>query len=42
LSPGSVIAADHVSVQVAGAALIGVDLGPNLSIAGSSRPSWGW
>jgi arsenical pump membrane protein len=31
----SVIATDHVPVQVTGAVLIGVDLGPNLSIAGS-------
>jgi arsenical pump membrane protein len=35
LVAGSVIAADHVPVQVTGAVLIGVDLGPNLSIAGS-------
>jgi arsenical pump membrane protein len=35
LVAGSVIATDHVPVQVTGAVLIGVDLGPNLSIAGS-------
>jgi arsenical pump membrane protein len=35
LVAGSVIAADHVPAQVTGAVLIGVDLGPNLSIAGS-------
>jgi arsenical pump membrane protein len=35
LVAGSVIAADHVPVQVSGAVLIGVDLGPNLSVAGS-------
>jgi arsenical pump membrane protein len=35
LVAGSVLAADHAPVQVTGAALIGVDLGPNLSIAGS-------
>jgi arsenical pump membrane protein len=35
LVAGSVVAADHVPVQVTGAVLIGVDLGPNLSIAGS-------
>jgi arsenical pump membrane protein len=32
---GSVMAADHVPSNIAGAALIGVDLGPNLSITGS-------
>jgi arsenical pump membrane protein len=32
---GSVLASDHVSPTVAGAALIGVDLGPNLSVTGS-------
>jgi hypothetical protein len=35
LIAGSVLAADHVPAQVTDAALIGVDLGPNLSIAGS-------
>jgi len=35
LVAGSVIAADHVPAQVSGAVLIGVDLGPNLSVAGS-------
>jgi arsenical pump membrane protein len=35
LVAGSVIAANHVPAQVSGAVLIGVDLGPNLSIAGS-------
>jgi arsenical pump membrane protein len=35
LVAGSVMAADHVPLHIAGAALIGVDLGPNLSITGS-------
>jgi arsenical pump membrane protein len=35
LIAGSVMAADHVPLHIAGAALIGVDLGPNLSITGS-------
>ena len=35
LVAGSVVAADHVPAQVSGAVLIGVDLGPNLSVAGS-------
>jgi len=35
LIAGSVMAADHVPLQIAAAALIGVDLGPNLSITGS-------
>jgi arsenical pump membrane protein len=35
LIAGSVLAADHVPAQVTDAVLIGVDLGPNLSIAGS-------
>jgi arsenical pump membrane protein len=35
LIAGSVMAADHVPLHTAGAALIGVDLGPNLSITGS-------
>jgi arsenical pump membrane protein len=35
LVAGSVLAADHVPSQVTDAALIGVDLGPNLSISGS-------
>jgi arsenical pump membrane protein len=35
LIAGSTVAADHVPAQVIDAALIGVDLGPNLSIAGS-------
>jgi arsenical pump membrane protein len=35
LIAGSVIAADHVPQHIAAAALIGVDLGPNLSITGS-------
>ena len=35
LIAGSVIAADHVPQHVSAAALIGVDLGPNLSITGS-------
>jgi arsenical pump membrane protein len=32
---GSVVSADHLPLQVTGAVLIGVDLGPNLSITGS-------
>ena len=32
---GSVVSADHVPAAVTGAALIGVDLGPNLSVTGS-------
>jgi arsenical pump membrane protein len=35
LIAGSVVASDHVPTTVAGAALIGVDLGPNLSVTGS-------
>jgi arsenical pump membrane protein len=35
LIAGSVVAADHVPAAVAGAALIGVALGPNLSVTGS-------
>jgi arsenical pump membrane protein len=35
LIAGSVVAADQVPPHVAGAALIGVDLGPNLSVTGS-------
>jgi arsenical pump membrane protein len=35
LIAGSVIAADHVPQHIAAAGLIGVDLGPNLSITGS-------
>jgi arsenical pump membrane protein len=35
LVAGSVVAADHVPAQVTDAVLIGVDLGPNLSVAGS-------
>ena len=35
LIAGSVVAADHLPRQVVGAMLIGVDLGPNLSITGS-------
>jgi arsenical pump membrane protein len=35
LVAGSVVAADHLPPQVIGAALIGVDLGPNLSVTGS-------
>jgi arsenical pump membrane protein len=35
LIAGSVLAVDHLPTHVAGAALIGVDLGPNLSITGS-------
>jgi arsenical pump membrane protein len=35
LIAGSVVAADHLHPHVVGAALIGVDLGPNLSITGS-------
>ena len=35
LIAGSVIAASHVPQQIAAASLIGVDLGPNLSITGS-------
>jgi arsenical pump membrane protein len=35
LIAGSVAAADHLPMQVIGAALIGVDLGPNLSVTGS-------
>jgi arsenical pump membrane protein len=35
LIAGSVLAANHVPAQVSSALLIGVDLGPNLSIAGS-------
>jgi arsenical pump membrane protein len=35
LVAGSVVVADHLPSQVVGAALIGVDLGPNLSVTGS-------
>jgi len=35
LIAGSVLAADHVPAAITGAALIGVDLGPNLSVTGS-------
>ena len=35
LIAGSVMAADHIPLQIAVPALIGVDLGPNLSITGS-------
>jgi arsenical pump membrane protein len=35
LIAGSVVASDHVPAVVTGAALIGVDLGPNLSVTGS-------
>jgi arsenical pump membrane protein len=35
LIAGSVVAADNLPVQVTGAMLIGVDLGPNLSVTGS-------
>jgi arsenical pump membrane protein len=35
LIAGSVLAADHVPAQVAGSVLLGVDLGPNLSVTGS-------
>jgi arsenical pump membrane protein len=35
LMAGSVVAAGHFSPQIAGAVLIGVDLGPNLSVTGS-------
>jgi arsenical pump membrane protein len=35
LIAGSVVATDHLPAAVAGAALIGVDLGPNLSVTGS-------
>jgi arsenical pump membrane protein len=35
LLAGSVVSASHVPQQVAGAVLIGVDLGPNLSVTGS-------
>src|SRR5215831_16233191 len=35
LVAGSALAANHVPAQVSSAVLIGVDLGPNLSIAGS-------
>jgi arsenical pump membrane protein len=35
LIAGSVVASDHVPTAVTGAALIGVDLGPNLSVTGS-------
>jgi arsenical pump membrane protein len=35
LIAGSVIAADHVPAHVTGAVLIGVNLGPNLSVTGS-------
>ncbi len=35
LIAGSVMAADHVPAHIAGAVLIGVNLGPNLSVTGS-------
>jgi arsenical pump membrane protein len=35
LIAGSVLSADHVRPAITGAALIGVDLGPNLSVTGS-------
>ena len=35
LIAGSVVATDHLPAGIAGAALIGVDLGPNLSVTGS-------
>jgi arsenical pump membrane protein len=35
LVAGSVAASDHLPTQVVGAMLIGVDLGPNLSVTGS-------
>src|SRR6185437_6109064 len=35
LIAGSVVASEHVPATVTGAALIGVDLGPNLSVTGS-------
>jgi len=35
LIAGSVVAAEHVPSAVTGAVLIGVDLGPNLSVTGS-------
>jgi arsenical pump membrane protein len=35
LVAGSVVASNHVPAQVSGAVLIGVDLGPNLFVAGS-------
>jgi arsenical pump membrane protein len=35
LIAGSLVGSDHVPAAVAGAALIGVDLGPNLSVTGS-------
>ena len=35
LITGSVVSADHVPAAVTGATLIGVDLGPNLSVTGS-------
>jgi arsenical pump membrane protein len=35
LITGSVVSAEHVPAAVTGAALIGVDLGPNLSVTGS-------
>jgi arsenical pump membrane protein len=35
LIAGSVVATDHLPAAVAGASLIGVDLGPNLSVTGS-------
>jgi len=35
LIAGSVVAADHLPSQITGAMLIGVDLGPNLSVTGS-------
>ena len=37
LLAGSVVSASHVPQQVASAVLIGVDLGPNLSVTGSLR-----
>src|SRR5204862_8337043 len=35
LIAGSVVGSDHLPPQVVGAMLIGVDLGPNLSVTGS-------
>jgi arsenical pump membrane protein len=35
LIAGSVVAADHLPLEVTSAALIGVNLGPNLSVTGS-------
>ena len=35
LLAGAIVPAAHVPVQVVGAVLIGIDLGPNLSVTGS-------